>query len=235
MLFTKPLLGKHRTFKSIGDFTYGLPRVIHPEDGVRINIGKYCSIAEKVTFISGGKHEHGWITTYPFPWVANELPGWPEVDELPKYKRYKGDINVGNDVWIGYGATILSGVSIGDGAVIGAHTVVSQDIPAYSIVVGNPGVVIKKRFSDRQIAQLLEIRWWDWSAKEISKALPYLCSDSIDRFVDFCNSADSIETSQEKTEQCESTTLGLSFTKARAKLLDLHGVLTYFLNWLLGT
>jgi hypothetical protein len=96
----------------------------------------------------------------------------------------RGDINVGNDVWIGRNATILSGVSIGDGAVVGGSAVVSRDIPPYGIAVGNPATVVKKRFSDNQIAALLRIKWWDWPDELIIERVSALCSPDLDTFLE---------------------------------------------------
>lgn len=96
----------------------------------------------------------------------------------------KGDVVIGNDVWIGYGATIMSGVSIGDGAVIGARSVVTKDVPPYAIVAGNPGVVVKHRFDEQTVVDLLQIAWWDWSRPLVEARLPLLLSGDIRAFID---------------------------------------------------
>ena len=93
---------------------------------------------------------------------------------MEDYHATKGDVTVGNDVWIGYGATILSGVTIGDGAVIGTHAVVTKDVPPYAIVAGNPGKIVKYRFSEEIINKFLEIKWWDWDYEQIYKTIPLL-------------------------------------------------------------
>jgi serine acetyltransferase len=95
----------------------------------------------------------------------------------------KGDVIIGNDVWVGHGVTILSGVRIGNGAVIGAHTIVSKDVAPYSIVVGNPMVTKRKRFSESQIYELEKIKWWDWSMEKINLNIELICSENIDHFI----------------------------------------------------
>lgn len=123
-----------------------------------VTIGNYCSIADRVVFIAGGEHDKDWVSTYPF---IERL----KLENLVKFKkpRFKGNISIGNDVWIGHGATILSGVSIGDGAVVGAMSVVTKDVPPYAIVVGSPAKVIKYRFTESQIEKLMKIQWWNYS------------------------------------------------------------------------
>lgn len=133
---------------------------------VKLSIGRYCSIADKITIVAGGEHDMNWVSTYPF------IPRW-QVESLyhTQKPRYKGNIIIGNDVWIGNNAVILSGVTISDGAVIGAGSVVTKDVPPYCIAVGNPAKVVKKRFSDATVAKLLDIRWWDWEKDKIRENL----------------------------------------------------------------
>lgn len=158
-LFTKndPMYKKY----DIGEFTYGAPRIMEYSSNSKLSIGKFCSIAEGVKIFVGGEHKISNISTYPFREMLNIGSFSTEFS--------KGDVSIGNDVWIGYGATILSGVTIGDGAIIGAGTVVAKNIPPYSIFVGNPGKEIKKRFDEKTIANLLELKWWDWDIKKIRK------------------------------------------------------------------
>ena len=119
-------------------------------------IGEFCSIAAGVKFFMGGNHQ------------AKRASTWIQVvDNIPAITS-NGDINIGNDVWIGFGATILSGVMIGNGAIIGANAVVAKNVPAYSIVVGNPGKVINFRFSEDHVARLKKLRWWDWDERTIA-------------------------------------------------------------------
>ena len=143
------------------------------DDKTKLIIGKYCSIAEKVTFLLGGNHRVDWISTYPF---SEFQVTWPNASGLVGHPATRGDINVGNDVWIGHGATILSGIRIGDGAVIGAGSVVSKDVAPYSIVAGNPAKEIRARFSANEIEKLLQIKWWDWPEDLVRAKVASLCS-----------------------------------------------------------
>lgn len=174
----------------VGDFTYyddpdGADRfeerVTHHYDfiGDRLIIGKFCAIAKGIEFImNGANHKMNCATTYPFYIMGS---GWennvPPTDELP----IKGDTVVGNDVWIGQNVTVLPGVHIGDGAIIGANSVVASDIPPYTVAVGNPCRVVKQRFDDETTEQLLKIRWWDWDIEKITESIPALYSGDLNR------------------------------------------------------
>ena len=145
--------------------------------GDKLIIGKFCSIGKGVEFImNGANHRMNTFTAYPFNILGN---GWekvtPALNELP----LKGDTIVGNDVWIGQNVTVLPGVHIGDGAIIGANTVVSNDVPPYTIAAGNPVRQIRKRFDGETIEFLLQLKWWDWSARKISENLKALCGGDI--------------------------------------------------------
>ena len=168
---------------TVGDFTYIADsdfesHVTHHYEwiGDRLIIGKFCQIAAGVEFVmNGANHQMNAITTFPF----YTLEGWdmepPAKTDLP----YKGDTVIGNDVWIGQNAVILPGVHIGDGAIIGANSVVAKDIPPYSVAVGNPATVKKKRFDDELIELLLEYQWWNKSIEEINGLIPILtCGDA---------------------------------------------------------
>ena len=134
--------------------------------GDKLIIGKFCMIASDVTFImNGANHLTDVITTYPFAIFGN---AWANAMEGKNYPS-KGNIVVGNDVWIGYNATIMAGITIGDGAIIGTNSVVTKDVEPYAIVGGNPAKLIKKRFSDDEIKDLLEIKWWDWEIEKITR------------------------------------------------------------------
>ncbi|GAA77834.1 Vat family streptogramin A O-acetyltransferase [Pseudoalteromonas sp. BSi20495] len=135
----------------------------------KLLIGKFCAIAKDVTFImNGANHQTSGFSTYPFFIFGN---GWekfaPKSNDLP----FKGNTEIGHDVWIGYNATIMPGVKIGCGAIIASKSVVTCDVPAYSVVGGNPAKVIKTRFDDKTINTLLDIAWWDWSNEKITAHL----------------------------------------------------------------
>lgn len=142
----------------------------------KLIIGKFCQIGANVEFVmNGANHQMNAVSTYPF-YIFN---GWkqdpPSIKDLP----IKGDTIIGNDVWIGEGVTILPGVKIGDGVIIGKCSLVTKDIPPYSIVGGNPAKIIKKRFDDEMINLLLELKWWDKSIKEINELIPLLANSNI--------------------------------------------------------
>lgn len=141
----------------------------HPHIGDKLLIGKFCAIAEGVKFLmNGANHNMSGFSTYPFHLFSN---GWERVTPNEGVLPYKGNTVVGNDVWIGFEATIMPGVTIGSGAIIGTKALVTNDVPPYSIVGGNPAKVIKYRFDESTIDALLEIAWWDWSAEKITENL----------------------------------------------------------------
>jgi acetyltransferase-like isoleucine patch superfamily enzyme/SAM-dependent methyltransferase len=144
--------------------------VSNPKD--RISIGKFCAIAKNVSIFGGEKHHLNRVTTYPLRFLLLQ----PET-LINEEATTKGHTQIGNDVWIGQGATILSGVSIGDGAVIEAETVVTQNVPAYTVVVGNPGKVIQHRFKEETIQHLLNLQWWDWPIEKILANIDFLYGD----------------------------------------------------------
>lgn len=159
--------------------TYGLENLIIRSwgEGSELYIGSFCSIADNVEIFLGGNHRTDWITTYPFGHIGKwdwHGKGHPST---------KGDVVIGNDVWLGSGCTIMSGVAIGDGAIVAAKAVVTRDIPPYCIAAGNPAHVVKKRFTDEQIARLLDKAWWNLSDEQIQSIIPQLCSSNIDEFL----------------------------------------------------
>jgi virginiamycin A acetyltransferase len=144
--------------------------------GDKLVIGKFCMIASDVTFImNGANHLTDAISTYPFAIFGNGWEGAMEGREYP----FKGDTVIGNDVWIGYKATIMPGVRVGDGAIIAAHSVVTKDVAPYAIVGGNPAAEIKKRFPDEEIEKLLQLRWWDWPPEKITENVRALTGKEI--------------------------------------------------------
>ncbi|TDL56155.1 streptogramin A O-acetyltransferase Vat(I) [Paenibacillus dendritiformis] len=144
--------------------------------GTKLIIGKFCSIAAEARFIMGGGNHRMDGSTYPFNIFGR---GWeihtPALEQLP----LKGDTVVGNDVWIGRRATIMPGVTIGDGAIIGAEAVVVRDVEPYTIVGGNPAREIRRRFSPETIAELLEIRWWDCDIEVINRYIGAIVSGDM--------------------------------------------------------
>ncbi len=161
---------------SIGAFSYGFPKVRFPESGTRLSIGRFCSIADGVEILLGGNHRLDWVTTYPFP----ALPRlWPEAAGITGSETSRGDVRIGHDVWLGSQCMVLSGVTIGHGAVIAARAVVTRDVPPYAIVAGNPARIVRYRHSETDIAQLLASRWWMRPEAEIRQLLPTLLSDKI--------------------------------------------------------
>ena len=167
----------------VGDFTYIADsefesHVTHHYEwlGDRLIIGKFCQIAAGVEFVmNGANHQMNAVSTYPF----YTLEGWdmepPDSSDLP----LKGDTVIGNDVWIGQNAVILPGVHVGDGAIIGANSVVGSDVAPYTIVVGNPSRLLRKRFDDELIDLLLRFKWWDRSIEEINNLIPILTDSDL--------------------------------------------------------
>ncbi|MCE5268637.1 MAG: CatB-related O-acetyltransferase [Planctomycetaceae bacterium] len=144
----------------------------------RLVIGRFCSIACGAKFIlNGANHRLDAISTYPFPVLAD---AWCDATPVAQAWTNKGDITIGNDVWIGFEAVVLAGVSIGDGAVIGTRAVVTKDVPPYAIVGGVPARLIRKRFDDATIERLLKLRWWDWPPERIAKNLCWLRQGDIE-------------------------------------------------------
>lgn len=139
-----------------------------------VKVGKFCSISSNVTFISW-THNANWITAFPFNSVK-QSKDWPECKNI-NHPLFFGETIIGNDVWIGYGATIRGGIKIGDGAIIANNAVVTKDIEPYKIVGGVPAKVIKDRFSKEIVELLLKIKWWDWNIKKIRKHVNILCSE----------------------------------------------------------
>lgn len=151
----------------------------YPINHDKLIIGKFCSIACGARFLfNSANHTMTSLSTYPFPLFFEEW-GLDRKDVATSWDN-KGDIIIGNDVWIGYEAVILAGVTIGDGAIIGTRAVVTKDVPPYTIVGGIPATPIRKRFSDETIASLLEIKWWNWSKEKIAKNIGAIQSGCIE-------------------------------------------------------
>lgn len=175
----------------VGDFTYydDFENVENFEKNVKYHfdfvgdklfIGKFCMIASDVKFImNGANHLTNALTTYPFAIFGHD---WENAMDGKTYPQ-KGNITVGNDVWIGYNATIMAGVTIGDGAIIATNSTVVKDVEPYAVVGGNPAAEIRKRFSVEIIEQLLEIKWWDWDIERITRNVKYLTGTSIEELI----------------------------------------------------
>ena len=144
--------------------------------GDKLIIGKFCQIASGVEFImNGGNHLVEGISTFPFSIFGNGWEGAMEGKAFPN----KGNTEIGNDVWIGYRSLIMPGIRIGDGAIVATASVVTKDIPPYTIVGGNPAKILRRRFDEAVIGKLLEIRWWNWDAAKITKNVRTLTSNDI--------------------------------------------------------
>ena len=152
----------------------------YPINGDKLIIGKFCSIACGTRFLfNSANHTMTSLSTYPFPLFFEEW-GLDRKDVTNSWDN-KGDIIIGNDVWIGYEAVILAGVTIGDGAIIGTRALVTKDVPPYTIVGGIPAKPIRKRFSAETISSLIEMRWWDWSKERISQNISAIQSGRIEQ------------------------------------------------------
>ncbi|WP_412554167.1 CatB-related O-acetyltransferase [Shimia sp. MIT1388] len=168
----------------VGDYTYAsdfdppedwaqrLVPYLYPFSQGALHIGKFCQIAHGVRFItSSANHAMDGLSCYPFPIFGETVP--------EDYQPDKRDTVVGHDVWLGYGAMVLPGAQIGHGAIIGAGAVVRGTVPPYGIVTGNPGTVVKKRFDEATITQLLDIAWWDWPKGKIDRVIPAIMAGDI--------------------------------------------------------
>lgn len=150
----------------------------YPINHDRLIIGKFCSIACGAKFLfNSANHTLSSLSTYPFPLFFEEW-GLEKTDVARSWDN-KGDIIIGNDVWIGFEAVVMAGVTIGDGAIIGTRAVVTKDVPPYTVVGGIPAKPIKKRFDEDTISELLRIKWWDWPNEKIARNIAAIQSGSI--------------------------------------------------------
>ena len=150
----------------------------YPINRDSLRIGKFCSIACGAKFLfASANHTQTSVSTYPFPIFFEE---WDlDIGDVMSAWDHKGDIVIGNDVWIGYEAVVMAGVTIGNGAIIGARAVVTKDVPPYTIVGGVPAREIRRRFSDDVIARLQELKWWDWPAEQIQRNIKNIQSGRL--------------------------------------------------------
>lgn len=163
----------------IGDFTYGKPNILSWDEGTSLEIGKFCSIDEGVTILLGGEHQIYWMTTYPFNCL---LKSFSSIDGHP---TTKGDILIGNDVWIMGGSKIISGVTIGNGVIVRANSVVTEDVPDYAIVEGNPAKIVDYRFDPITISKLQKMKWWNWTDINLLAAIPLLQNSGINQLYQY--------------------------------------------------
>lgn len=182
-IYVKPTIKNPQII--VGDFTYiadsdfeSHVTHLYEWNGDRLIIGKFCQIAAGVEFVmNGANHQMNAVSTFPF----FTLEGWnasaPQKSDMP----LKGDTVIGNDVWIGQNATIMPGIHIGDGAIIGANSLVSKDVEPYTIVAGNPIRVIRKRFDDELIDLLERFKWWDKSIEEINNLILILTNGDLEK------------------------------------------------------
>lgn len=179
----------------VGDYTYYDDFVNDPRDFQynnvlyhypqcnhdKLKIGKFCSIACGAKFIfNAANHKLDSLSTYPFPIFFEEWELPVDVDSISQAWDNHGDIIIGNDVWIGYEAVIMSGIKIGDGAIIGTRAVVTKDVEPYTIVGGVPAKEIRKRFDDETISKLKDIRWWDWDYEKIKSNIQAITSGDVE-------------------------------------------------------
>jgi len=182
--FTRALLSgeAERYGYEIGEHSYGLPKIQNFGFG-RLRIGRFCSIGPRVEIVLSHGHYLDEVTTYPLSeFRLSRRPDRQKAEPPPA-------VVIGNDVWIGCGAMILGGVTVGDGAVIGAGAVVTRDVAPYAVVGGNPARELRKRFTDAEIADLLEIAWWDWPIEKIDAFIPLLLNKDVAGFIQAARAA----------------------------------------------
>jgi acetyltransferase-like isoleucine patch superfamily enzyme len=162
----------------VGDHSYGAPNILEL-NRAKFSVGRFTSIGQDVVVLLGN-HRTDTVTTYPFKTLRRF---WHTAAASQDDHSSKGDVVIGSDVWIGHGVTILSGVQVGDGAVLAANCVVTKDVPPYAVMAGNPARLVRHRFDEDTVKQLLKIRWWDWSEDQIDAAIPLLTSPDLSRFL----------------------------------------------------
>ncbi|ARU86838.1 CatB-related O-acetyltransferase [Pseudomonas sp. M30-35] len=162
-----------------GTGSYGMPDVKYVREGTTLKIGAYCSIAKGVLILLGGNHRTDWVTTYPFPAMLKQ------ARHIEDYEESRGDVLIGSDVWLCTQCTILSGVTIGHGAVVAAGAMVCKDVEPFSIVAGNPARVIGWRFDQPTRDALLASQWWDWPKEEVASVVEQLCSEDVEGFLEY--------------------------------------------------
>lgn len=184
-VFLKPLVQSPLT--EVGDFTYyadpdyptSFERdavLFHYGPG-RLVIGRYCALAREVRFLMGAAAHQMGLSTFPFPMFGG---AWLNQMPAMRGRAMKGDLVIGHDVWIGYRATLLAGVTVGSGAVIAADAVVTKDVPPYAVVAGNPATVVRYRLAESERARMLAIAWWDWPVEQVTECAELLMGEDVD-------------------------------------------------------
>lgn len=178
---------------SVGDYTYYAgrdPAANFETENVmfaltsKLTIGKFCQLAYGTKFLlSDANHQMSGFSAFPFFIFGKMGEGCPEWEQYELSLPNKGDTVIGNDVWFGHESLIMPAVKVGDGAIVGARAVVTKDVPPYAIVGGNPAKIIRKRFSDKIIDQLLEIRWWDWDYAKITRNIPSIVGADVQKLL----------------------------------------------------
>ncbi len=146
---------------SWGEHTYGKPTILRYDGESTLSVGRYCSFADRVSILLGANHKRGVVPTFPYSKIDPDA-GFGKTND-------RGDIIIGNDVWIGYGATLIGPITIGDGAIIGAGAVVVRDVPAFAVVGGVPAKILKFRFTEEEMKALQKIAWWNWDLEKAKK------------------------------------------------------------------
>lgn len=181
LAYTGTYWSKNNSRYSFGKYTYGVPIIFDALKKYHLTIGNFTSISGDVIIFLDGNHRTDWISMYPPRGFS--ISHGKYLKTTNGHPASKGNVYIGNDVWIGYGAKIMSGVTIGDGAVIGAETVVTHNVPPYAVVAGAPGRIFKYRFTKNIIKKLLKIKWWNWTHEKIEKNINLLLSPNVNTFI----------------------------------------------------
>lgn len=164
---------------TLGMGTYGMPLVHDDGEGTTLRIGAFCSISSEVQIFLGKNHRTDWVSSYPFPAF------FEEASHIREFGLSRGDVVIGNDVWLCANCMVLSGITVGHGAVVGAGAVVTRNVEPYSVVAGNPAKHVRWRFDEPTRIALLEASWWDWPLEELRRIMPLLCSDQIQNLLEY--------------------------------------------------
>ena len=175
----------YHNFEILEDYASYLAPYLFPLSKDSLIIGKFVQIAHGVRFItSSANHKMSGFSTYPFnTFMMTPQTTSEDITAMFEDAQNRGDTVVGNDVWIGMNAMIMPGVKIGDGAIVGANSVVTKDVAPYTVVAGNPAKLIKKRFDEHTTTTLLNIKWWDWSIEKIEKNIDVITSNDLDALI----------------------------------------------------